>query len=100
MNDNVKELGESQKDIFQLSREQKELREYRISQVLCGDCPRGSETDVRAFIADQLYHAKWDSKLHDEAIDMPLADILEAFCWNIFGASLEETLIAWDRYLG
>ena len=83
-----------------LAQEEKEASEYRISQVLCGGCPRGSKQDVRAFIADRLYHAKWDGLSHDEAIAMSLADILENFCWDIFGANFNEVLKAWDRYLG
>jgi len=88
------------KNIFELAKEEKEASEYRISQVFNGGCPRGSKLEVRAFIADRLYHAKWDGKPHDEAIEMPLADILEDFCWDIFGASFEEVIKAWDKYLG
>lgn len=88
------------KDIFELAQEEKEASQYRLNRVLCGGCPRGSTVEVRAFIADRLYHAKWDGKPHNEALEYPLSQILEDFCYDVFGATFSEVLKAWDKYLG
>lgn len=88
------------KNIFELAQEEKEKKEYRISQVLCGGCPRGVSKIERCVIAQALYEARWDGNTYHEADDMTHEAILENFCWNVFGASLEEVLKAWGRFLG
>lgn len=88
------------KNIFELAEEEKESRNYRINRALCIGVPRGIDKFTRCAIAQELYNAKWDGNDYHEANNMTYGQILENFCWNVFGASLEEVLIAWDRYLG
>ena len=88
------------KNIFELAQEEKETRGNRIHQALASGCPRGASKFERCFIAEHLYEVKWSGNTYHESAEMTHEAILENFCWNIFGCSLEEVLIAWDRYLG
>lgn len=78
----------------------KQLSEHRIKRALKGDT--GIKPDEQCLIAMHLYESKYDN--HDyqkEPQEWPSADeILESFCWRIFGATFEEVLKAWDKYLG
>jgi len=87
------------KNIFELAQEEKQASYNRIAQVLCDGIPqRGYDRITRAIIADGLYHARYDGRHYQ---DKPSKDeILETFCWNIFGATFEEVIKAWDKYLG
>jgi len=60
----------------------------------------GVNTADRCMIAQLLYEAKWNCNSYIEAEEMTPEQILDTFCWNLFGCSVDEVIIAWDRYLG
>ena len=88
------------KNIFELADEERILKEFRIKQAFCGGAPRGVSKAERQIIAKHLYEARWDGNAYHEADNVTADEILGNFCWQIFGASLDEVMKAWDRYLG
>lgn len=87
------------KDIFALFAEEKELSKQRIANALCEGIPTsGYDRITRSIIADGLYHALYDGRHYQDVTSKD--DVLETFCWNIFHASFEEVIKAWDKYLG
>ena len=87
------------KDIFQILADEKAAAEQRITNALCDGIPEnGYDRITRSIIADALYHSRYDGRHYQ---DIPAKEeILEAFCWKVFGANLDEVIKAWDKYLG
>lgn len=87
------------KDIFELAKEDRELSDSRITNALCDGIPQsGYDRITRSIIADALYHARYNGRHYQ---DIPSKDdILETFCWRVFGATFDEVLKAWDKFLG
>lgn len=79
---------------------EKESSKWRISRALLGDT--GVKMSEQTFIASKLYDAKYDN--HDyskETEEWPGAgEILDIFCLEVFGATFDEVMRAWDKFLG
>ena len=92
------------KDIFELAKDEKEASEYRISQVLTAAKGEHPSRTVKAFIASKLYEAtysdKWGLREFTTRQGASLSEILDEFCVEVFGATYEEVLKAWDKFLG
>lgn len=79
---------------------ERKCSEVRIARALKGDTI--FKPDEQRTIAMCLYEAKYDN--HDyqkEPQEWPNAnEILEALCWRVFGATFNEVMKAWDKFLG
>jgi hypothetical protein len=88
------------KDAFTLGNEIKERGKraslLRTSRALKGDT--GVTSGEQINIARWLYEARWNG--HSYVDEVGKEEILENFCFNVFGATLEETMKAYDTYLG
>jgi len=92
------------KDIFELAKDEKEASEYRISQALSAAKGEYPSRTVKAFIAEKLYEAAYSDKRgwreFTTGQTASLNGIMDEFCEIVFGATYEEVLKAWDRFLG
>lgn len=53
--------------------------------------------DERECIAHALYESRYDGRDYE---DIPTKDeILENFCFRVFGCTFDEVITAWDRFL-
>jgi hypothetical protein len=88
------------KDALTLGKELKEKEEqrikFRIARALKGDT--GITSGEQTNIARWLYEARWDGHRYDDVVEEK--EILENFCWKVFGASFEEAMKAYDKFLG
>ena len=88
------------KDALTLGREIKENEKrkslIRTSRALKGDT--GVTSGEQINIARWLYEARHDGHAYDDVVGEK--EILENFCFNVFGATFEETMKAYDTYLG
>jgi len=84
-------------DIFTLAQEEKQkaiTRKLAVREI-CG------RDKTRCFIAGELYEATYPEKslwffTGEERTDR---QILDAFCESVFGASYQETMEAYDKFL-
>ncbi|KKN65492.1 hypothetical protein LCGC14_0480960 [marine sediment metagenome] len=83
-----------------LKNEEKQASEERIENALL----RGNDKlwdigiTARQLVADRLYSAQYDGPLGKELPN--IQEVMDTFCWDIFGADFQEVLKAWDKYLG
>lgn len=91
-----------------LKEEEKARSDWRIERAIPwgngdGYHPGGklygaTNPDERAHLAALLYEARYDGLSCDDP-EPTAGEVLENFCFNVFGCSFDEVLKAWDREL-
>lgn len=80
---------------MELKEQEKQQSEHRIARALKGDT--GIKSEEQILIASKLYETKYEYS-YKEIVS--LEEILEGFCWRVFGANFEEVMEAYDKFLG
>jgi hypothetical protein len=80
--------------------EEREASEMRVDRAILHGNGNSSAPAVqgRRYIASMLYQSRYDGRPYWEAPDHQ--EVLETFCWNVFGCNFSEVLKAWDKALG
>jgi len=79
--------------------QEKERKENRISRALHGDT--GIQSSMQKEIAGWLYEVRYDNHDYETDRGYPTKEeVLDNFCWEVFGCNFEEVMVAYDKFLG
>jgi hypothetical protein len=80
----------------ELYEKEKSRRIIHIERALKGDT--GISREEQIDIARWFYESRWDGHAYDEEVTHE--EILDNFCFKVFGTDIEGVLEAYDKYLG